>query len=58
VEKELPEKSPEQVAVEMAEKILFEIEGKKPKDVTRSEYLETVAECIRALGGGDHEQEE
>jgi hypothetical protein len=53
----MPEKSPEQVAVEMAEKILFEIEGKKPKDVTRSEYLDAVAECIRALGG-DHEQEE
>ena len=54
----MPEKSPEQLAVEMAEKILFETEGKKPKDVTRSEYLEAVAECIRALGGGDHEQEE
>jgi hypothetical protein len=39
-------------------RILFELEGKKPKEVSRSEYLGTVAECIRALGGGDHDHED
>lgn len=43
----------EKIATSMAENILFRIEKKNWEQLTRKEYLQTVANCIRPLRGVD-----
>ena len=45
------ENSPEHVALSMTKTILTSIEGKRWGDISRKEFLDTYAECIRAVRG-------
>ena len=52
VQVEIGGKSKSEVAYEMARLILTSLEAKERyKDVTRKEYLRTVAQCVDALNG-------
>jgi hypothetical protein len=52
IEVEVTGKSKSEVAYEMARLILSTLENKdRYKDVTRNEYLKTVAQCVDALNG-------
>lgn len=45
------ENSPEQVAYKMTERVLTVIEGKNWRDIKRKEFLDTYAECLKAVTG-------
>ncbi|KYK47670.1 hypothetical protein A1D31_30100 [Bradyrhizobium liaoningense] len=49
---ELGGKSKYEVARQMADTILFSIEGKRMDGITRKEFLKAVEDCMTVLNGG------
>ena len=45
------ENSPEHVAYRLMTNVLFHIEGEEWEQLERKTYLDTYAECLRAVGG-------
>ncbi|MFZ4807499.1 MAG: hypothetical protein ACOYLQ_09600 [Hyphomicrobiaceae bacterium] len=45
------ENSPEQVAYKMTQHILYSLEKKTHDNTSRDEFLDTYAECIKAVRG-------